>query len=365
MKNYIHKTLILLAVTLVFGACTKDETLTIADSSATVELVASKTTVEVSKELIGQNALTISWTVPDYNFANENPTYEVYFSNTEIEATLVTTTSDFSKSYEVEEFNNALIEVGFEPEVEIELTITVVANIGALKTTSEEITVTVTPYQATIYYPELYLAGDATPAGWSETNNDYRMFKDADQGGLFYYTGYFKAGSIKLREQKNKWQPQWGKGANEGELVGNPATQSNDPEAITVETEGYYTFTVNLVDFTYTLEAYDAIGKTEYETIGTIGSGTVNGWDADIDFTKSTFDPHIWYMDIDLTGGGEFKFRENNDWTIAWGGNQDPALENYGVATSNGGVNFTVPETGNYSIIFNTLTFRYSYILNE
>lgn len=365
MKNFIYKTLLLLAVVLVFGACSEDENLTIIDPSATIELVASKTSVELSKDLIGQNALTLSWTAPDYNFSSENPTYEVYFATSETEATIATTTNLFTKTYTVEELNEVLLDAAFEAEVEIDLIITIVSNVGALKTTSEELIITVTPYSAEVYYPELYLVGDATAAGWNKDNNDYRMFKDAEQGGLYHYTGYFKAGSIKIREQKNEWQPQWGIGATAGELAGNPTTQSGDPEAIPVENAGYYTFTVNVVDLTYTLETYDATGATEYETIGTIGSGTVNGWDADIDFTKSTFDPHIWYMNIDLTEGGEFKFRENNDWATAWGGNQDPALENYGVATSNGGVNFTVPETGNYSIVFNTLTFRYSYVLND
>lgn len=252
------------------------------------------------------------------------------------------------------------------------------ANVEGLSKTGENITgydageykitvdLTTNTYTVvTSYYPELYLVGDATAAGWSETNNDYRMFKDADQGGLYHYTGYFAVGSFKLREQKNDWQPQWGKGDADGDLAGNPGTQSDDPGTISVATAGYYTFTVNLVDLSYSIEAYDASGATEYDTIGVIGSGTSTGWDSDTDCTKSTFDPHIWYINIDLTSGNEFKFRADNEWTIAWGGNQDPAAVNYGVSTSDGGVNFTIPETGNYSIIFNTLSFRYSYVLND
>jgi len=220
-------------------------------------------------------------------------------------------------------------------------------------------------------YPELYLVGDATAAGWNEKNNDYRMFKDADQGGLYHYTGYFTAGSIKLREQKNSWQPQWGKGDADGTLAGNPGTQSNDPNTISVGTAGYYTFTVNLVDLSYSLEAYDASGATEYDNLGVLGAATPTGWGSDTDFTKSSFDPHIWYMNLDLneSDGGDcdcgFKIRANDSWDTNWGGNQNPPTINYGVATTDGGKNIGVPTTGNYSIIFNTLTFRYSYVLNE
>ena len=218
-------------------------------------------------------------------------------------------------------------------------------------------------------YPELYLVGNATASDWNPNNGNHPMFKDVDQGGLYFYTGYFNSGSIKLVEDTG-WQPQWGKGENDGELAGNPATQDGDPGTIDVTTAGYYTLTVDIVDLTYTLEAYDASGITEYDTIGVIGRATPTAWDSDTDMTKSTFNPHIWYMTLDLmeSDGGDcdcgFKFRADNAWDTAWGGIENPPTLNHGIASLTDGKNIGVPETGNYTIFFNTLDNRYFYILN-
>ena len=69
----------------------------------------------------------------------------------------------------------------------------------------------------------LYLVGSSVAAGWDPSNNNHPMFKDPTEEGIFVYTGYFMAGDVKLLE-KGDWQPQWGKGAADGELAGNPDT---------------------------------------------------------------------------------------------------------------------------------------------
>ena len=217
-------------------------------------------------------------------------------------------------------------------------------------------------------FPNLFLVGDATAAGWNNNNNNYPMFNDPDQSGLYHYTGYFNAGSVKLLEQKGQWQPQWGKGASDNQLAGNPGTQTNDPDVIAVPTAGYYTLTVNLANLSYTLTPYDTSGATEYSTIGVLGRATPTAWDSDTDMTKSTFDPHIWYMTLDMnqSDGGDcdcgFKFRADNAWDVDWGGVQNPPTLHYGVAEQ-GGKNIGVPETGTYTIFFNTLDLRYFYII--
>jgi len=198
----------------------------------------------------------------------------------------------------------------------------------------------------------LYLVGDATAAGWGENNNNYPMFKDANNEGVFIYTGYFIAGEIKLLEIGD-WHPQWGKGGNDGELAGSPATQENDPNPIIVDTDGYYTLQVDFNTLSYTLETYDVSGATEYTTIGVIGDatnsadldndGTPDGWQSDVDMTQSTFDSHIWFLNGITLEDGEIKFRADNGWDVNWGNN---------------GNNISV-SAGNYNIWFNDLTGSY------
>ena len=125
----------------------------------------------------------------------------------------------------------------------------------------------------------LYLVGDATEAGWSPTNNNTPLFKDPNEEGVFTFTGYFIGGGegFKLLEIGD-WTPQWGKGANDGELAGKPATQDGDPSAIPVPESGYYSLRVDFNTLSYTFEPYDASGATEYATIGVIGDATPTGW---------------------------------------------------------------------------------------
>jgi len=216
-------------------------------------------------------------------------------------------------------------------------------------------------------YPNLYLVGDATSAGWNPGNNNYPMFKDPDQGGLYHYTGFFKAGSVKLIETKGQWAPMYG--TNDGTtLVYRPTESDPDPGVISIPSDGYYSLTVNLVDLTFSVTPYDASGATVYATMGVIGRATPTAWDSQTEMTQSTFDPHIWYLTLDMnqSDGGDcdcgFKFRVDGTWNPNWGGEQNPPTLNYGVAELSG-KNIGVPETGTYTIFFNTLDFRYYYII--
>ena len=58
-----------------------------------------------------------------------------------------------------------------------------------------------------------------------------------------------------------------------------------------------------------------------YEVItGVIGRATPTAWDSQTEMTQSTFDPHIWYLTLDMnqSDGGDcdcgFKFRVDGTW---------------------------------------------------
>ncbi|WP_029035932.1 SusF/SusE family outer membrane protein [Salinimicrobium xinjiangense] len=199
---------------------------------------------------------------------------------------------------------------------------------------------------------EFYLVGNATPDNWNNNGNNTPLFRDAENPDLYYYTGRFVAGEFKLLEVKGQWQPQWG--LDNGQLTSSDIL-GGDPGAFTVDSEGYYTLTVNADDMTYSFEPYDESGAATYSTIGLIGPAQSGGWDSDTDMTQLDFDPHIWFInDIELADG-EFKFRADDDWTDNWGAASD-ALS--GKANYGAGDNMTAT-AGVYDIWFNDLTGRY------
>ena len=200
-------------------------------------------------------------------------------------------------------------------------------------------------------YLNLYFVGNATPDQWNNNANNLPLFRDADIEDLYHYTGKFNAGEFKLLEVLGQWQPQWG--TNDGSTLAVNPGDGSDPGAFTVDTEGYYTLTVNLADMTFTMEEYDESGAATYSTIGYLGDATPGAWDNDTDMTQSTFNPHIWYaMDAAITDG-EMKFRAANNWDVNWGSTTFPSGEG-----SLGGANIPVT-AGTYDIWFNDLTGRY------
>ena len=121
-----------------------------------------------------------------------------------------------------------------------------------------------------------------------------------------------------------------------------------DGAAITIADAGWYSFTANTTDFTYTMEAYN---------IGFVGDATPNGWDApDTKMDYNAVD-RTWNITADLTDGS-FKFRLNDGWAWNLGGNgtDDGSADNYDddnmtVQLSAGGKNIPVSDgAGNYTI---------------
>ncbi|SDR67674.1 SusF/SusE family outer membrane protein [Gramella sp. MAR_2010_147] len=233
---------------------------------------------------------------------------------------------------------------------------------NGLSETSEAAAITVTlPEQGEEEEPvkmNLFLVGNATAAGWDNNNNNTPLFRDSENN-IFYYEGKFTAGDFKLLETRGMWQPQWG--LSDGNLT-NSDILGEDPQSFAVDTEAYYSFTVNTDEMTYSFETYDAADAAVYDKLGLVGAGTTVGWPGDdnptpdILLTKSSFDPHIWYVEgVELSEDG-IKFRANQAWDVNWGGGENfPS----GQAT---GDDIIVSKAGTYNVWFNDLTGRYLFI---
>ncbi len=251
--------------------------------------------------------------------------------------------------------NDAVLKTGAAPGVAADFDVKITATTkstpgGTVVTTSDVVTINVTPYANNV---TLFLIGDATAAGWDNSASNLNMFPvlgDHNVSTKYTFTGYFKAGGFKLIKNKGSWDAQYGAGSSTGTL-----DSSGGSGNINVSTAGYYKFTADISNLTYTLEPI-ADPSTAYATIGIIGNATPNGWDASTAMTQSSFDPHIWYLaNISLTEG-EMKFRANNSWDVNWGsGDAD-----FGTATS-GGANIPV-KAASYNIYFNDYSGAYTLV---
>ncbi|WP_105015324.1 SusE domain-containing protein [Polaribacter porphyrae] len=353
LYNYLFFTTIIL-----FLSCTEER-----DDLVVNSLPTSPTLAEISNSTINlvnlQNlpdnpAITLTWSAADYGV--QTPiNYDVEISNTDTFENVATFSNNNQRtiSWSVSQLNVAAQKIGLPVEVESDLYVRVVASLGNdddIRSVSNTAVLKVTTYFAYLF-KDYYLVGAATQPGWDNNNNNPPLFRTVADENKYSYTGYFNADEFKVLEFLGQWQPQWG--TDDGTtLSGNPATRSDDPSAFNISARGngYYTFTFNVGNKTFSIEDYDDTNSTDFSDITVKGSAS----STDISLTQSSFDSHLWYTNgVDLMSGS-INFVDNN------GGVWGNTTEFNGKATPNGG---DIPITErNYNIWFNDLTGEYMII---
>ena len=350
-----------------FNSCIEDDEPSFMIDEEAIEaplLVTPNSSVNLDQESEDQQALTIVWEDAQYNFATP-VTYsiEVAAAGSGFESAIeAAQTSERYYTWTVRELNGLAIAAGLEADVEGNLDIRIVSSLGTnngVPADSNVLVVTLTPYSTIIPLKNLFLVGNATAADWNNDNNNPPIVRNPANENDYSFKGRFLGGgdiAFKLLEVRGQWQPQWG--TNDGSTVEVNDGTGNDPGVFSVATEGYYEFTVNTDDRTFSINTYDASGANDYTAIGIgiIGSATPNGWDDDTDMTQSAFDPHLWFINGIVLVDGEAKFRTNSDWSTNWGA--DTALTGYGTQD---GPNIPVG-AGTYDVWFNDLDGSYVFI---
>jgi len=233
------------------------------------------------------------------------------------------------------------------------------SNGNVLTRTSGAVSISVTPFN--VSFPNLYLVGNATTAGWSNNNNNTPVFRNQNLPNNYVYTGYFNSGEFKLLEVRGQWQPQWGTNGG-GVLAVNPGG-GNDPGGFLVGTAGYYTYNFTTVGASgnFTVTPFDASSSPTYTTMGIIGAA-IGGWnDGDeINFTQDANNPHLWYaLNVNFTNGQDFLIRANDQWNSVWRYNGSQTLYGNSILAGDG-ANFPfTAETGSYDVWFNDLDGSY------
>ena len=233
-----------------------------------------------------------------------------------------------------------------------------------LGSASPELETMVSDSKATIYVssyamPPVHLLGamfgawGVDPHAWDAANYTYVMFRD-NPLGLDKYVARFEgfspvtyAGQVVVL--KNADLGQWkqiGKGG-EGQLKPTSEGGSN----INIPTTEYYTFTVDMVNMSYSITPYDASNATNYEGIELTGAGN-----SPIVLSQAYNNPHIWQADnVELNTSDNVRFSASSGTGLtSWGSDTFP----WGTGTTSG-IDISVTRTGNYFVKFDDLTGHY------
>ncbi|MBU2939107.1 SusE domain-containing protein [Lacinutrix sp. C3R15] len=344
MKNILYKSILFLCVTSLFISCDDTETVVL-NSTSIPEVTLSESTVVLNETNADLDALTVTWSEPDYGFDAAPDAYKVLIDTIDGDfssAESVTAAMPFEKTFTVQELNTPLIGLELAPNEESQVQIKVEIVLSPFKSIySEAVTLNVTPYPALSDLSSPWgIVGSATPNAWD--GPDVPLYK-TDVEGVFSGYVYLLDGLIKFREN-NDWTVNYGDDGANNTLEGGGAD-------IPV-TAGTYYATLNLNTLEYTLET------TTDDIWGLVGDATPNGWDG-TDWPMYPAGNDIYVSYVTLIDGGQLKFRLNNDWANNYGDSgADGTLDNGG-----DNIIITNTSTGNYKITMDL--FNQTYILEE
>ncbi|MEO1010566.1 MAG: SusE domain-containing protein [Bacteroidota bacterium] len=346
-------------------SCEDDDQIVIASESSPTLLEADVDRFELDRTNTANPALTLSWSSAEYS--EQTPlNYQIEASSDEAfteSATSNPVSATNSITFSVSELNSLAAQAGLPPFEWNTIFLRVKSFLGdapgSVQSRSNAIDLEIYTYYD---YPvtDFFLVGPASASDWNNDNNNAVVFRDAANTNLYNYTGRFNSGPLKILEQRGAWAPQYGENEDGGGLVLRPTEAADDPPAINdLESlgEGYYTFSVNASNLTFTVTPFDTGSSTPLGSLSISGSALVNG-EATLtqyDIGGEVFDEFIWYIPNVVMAPGEFTFTANG--SQQWGSTTIFS----GTATPDGG-NIPVDVEDEYEVWFNSLTGEYQFI---
>jgi len=236
MNKNIFKLLLVTGVLLAFSACKKEENRVIFEGGVEPVLAASTTgPIVLVKDNKEANAITLSWTNPDYNFntgiSSQNVNYIIQideagknFASSKLQEMSVS--NDLSVTLTAQQFNSFLSKMEFVAGVVQSVDIRVKATLanGSVPLISNPVTIRVNPYldfaveppgtEANNYLDgNLWIVGDAVASGWSNPlPAPYDVSQKFTRVDIMHYeaTIDFKGGGgYKLIQTQGVWGTQY------------------------------------------------------------------------------------------------------------------------------------------------------------
>lgn len=307
MKKISIFSIVLFGV-LALSSCKKDEDKVVINPNAGVLTTPTSGTSWVLTEN-DTVAKQFTWTASDFGF-QASVTYDVQIAKAGTNFAVTRSLGGGNMVYSCEMSVNSLNTIiqGFltNPDVaepvdcEIRVKATVSENYDPIY--SAVTAVTITPYIKAIIISPIYLLGNATTAGWSNTDA-LEMSHLVD--GKFAIVASLTGGAdtyIKFIADLGAWAPQWGTDANgtveAGSLVYRPTESVPDPASIPApEIAGDYRIVADTFNLTYEVSPVTS-------ELYMLGDGTTAGWDNTAPLQMEKVSPGIFRITTTLGGEG-------------------------------------------------------------
>ena len=336
MKKYINKLFVLGSLLFLAASCeTEGQLTTLKAVSFPSAIEVSSTTLVLTEDNADDTALLVSW--PEVTFPVEAPvTYAIQFdligdtsgANAWQKAKRIEVGQDvLSKSFIGVDLNKIATDLGLQPDVAGKLAVRVEAAMDR-KIFSNPITLTVTPYEKSIVFGEIYMPGSYQDWGIETAAALTAIQKGVYQG---YMTVPVGAGpGFKLNTARN-WAQFYGAGDTNADLKNMSDTDFALPGS------GSYQIKVNLNTLKWSFAPY---------SWGIVGTAQSGGWDKS---TPMNYDHQTktWKVTANLVAGA-LKFRLNDDWGVNYGP-KDPASNT--INRDDQGA-YTIGEAGTYEVTF-------------
>ncbi|HEX5655247.1 MAG TPA: SusE domain-containing protein [Chitinophagaceae bacterium] len=355
MKHLITKFFTLaLGISLMLGACKKDDVLLETNKGKDPLLTASTNSLVLLQANKDNEAISFSWSKQFWGVNTANVVYTLQmikeggdWEDPEVE---VSNGELLTKKFTVGEFNRELLRF-LDPQTTSDVLVRVKSEVpnSAAISHSNAVKITATTYRDIILYTwpaAINIAGNFQ--GWSPSTAP--QIVNTKNGGYTGHEGYiiFNNGTPEFKMVKgNDW------GAGDYGSAG-PGTLGNGGPNLTLPSggaglNGLYRIRANVSNLTW---SYDKI-----DTWGIIGS--FNGWGASLPMTMDA--NGNFSVTTDFPANTEFKFRANNDWAINFG---DATPANF--EPEYGSDNIKVAAAGNYTIKLNIgVAGNYNYSLKK
>lgn len=337
MKKYINKLLLLGGLLFLGASCETDGQLTtLKAASFPSSFEVSSSEIVLTEETAEDQALLVSW--PAVTFPIAAPvTYAIQFdlvndiSGTQAwqKAKRIVVGEDvLSKSFLDRDLNKIATDLGLPIDVPGQLAVRIEATMDR-KIYSNTTTITVTPYEKSVVFGQIYMPG-AYQGDW---NVDTALAlpeisKGIYQGYVTVLPGYGPV--FKLNTGRN-WEQFYGAGATNNDLKNMSTTDFALPG------EGSYQVKVNLNTLKWSSIVY---------SWGVVGDGTPGGWDTSTPMNYD-YQAKTWKVTVNLIPGN-VKFRLNNDWAINYGSKNNT---DFVAHLDNSGAHY-IGEAGSYEITF-------------
>ena len=349
---------VLTLAALSLSGCKKDEVRATLQTSDSVALNASATSVVLSSTKGADNAVTYTWTPVTFQWNNADAgtysptvTYTLQLDkkgNNFASPVTIDAGAGPTKTITVASLNGSLINLGLAPEtaadVEVRLKAAYASNVDPLY--SPAVALRATPYSVELYVSSSYLNNSLTSAPkLVEVEGKPRQY----QG--YVYFGGTAASTFTVTNTR----------AGTGSFYGDAGSTAIAASPVGVATTGklatpgnkfsvapgFYLININLNDMTWSATP---------TTWAIIGAATPKGWDGD---TPMSYDAakNVLSVTTPLTVG-EFKFRANNGWLINLGSSATASylvpdggnLKSAGAGTYTVTLDFSNPSQPTYNV---------------